>query len=370
MSQPTFPSIDPPISREEALNLIITSIALEELGLSHILNSEGEKIQFALGTLPGLVDGPPSLEEVEQINDSVKNVLNKATTNQMFLANKFKKVVNSPAIFGVTGAIGPTGPTGPTNGLPGAIGPTGPTGPTGTTGMTGATGIQGPTGSTGAEGEPGALGLQGTMGPTGLTGPQGLTGPTGPTGEGGTPGEDGSIGAIGSVGATGLTGITGVTGSPGPQGSPGSTGATGPIGSPGPNPSSTAGFVANTSGSVVSTLLGPALVPLPNSHVLSSNIVPNSENTVFTINTAGRYRISYQVNLTLELLLGSRLLINGSTYTPSVISPTINIASFHSEVIVDLASSSTISLQLYGLLGTAILQNNALGAGLMIVRLS
>lgn len=42
MSLPTFPQIDPPLTREGSLNEIISSIAAEELSLSHILNAEGE----------------------------------------------------------------------------------------------------------------------------------------------------------------------------------------------------------------------------------------------------------------------------------------------------------------------------------------
>ena len=42
MSLPSFPKVDPPIERENAVNQILSSIAMEELGLSHILNAEGE----------------------------------------------------------------------------------------------------------------------------------------------------------------------------------------------------------------------------------------------------------------------------------------------------------------------------------------
>ena len=58
MSLPSFPVVNPPIEREDAVNQILSSIAMEELGLSHILNAEGEKLQYILGTLPGL-SGPP-----------------------------------------------------------------------------------------------------------------------------------------------------------------------------------------------------------------------------------------------------------------------------------------------------------------------
>ena len=46
MSLPSFPTADPPIQREDAVNQILSSIAMEELGLSHILNAEGEKLQI------------------------------------------------------------------------------------------------------------------------------------------------------------------------------------------------------------------------------------------------------------------------------------------------------------------------------------
>ena len=49
MSLPSFPVVNPPIEREDAVNQILSSIAMEELGLSHILNAEGEKLQYILG---------------------------------------------------------------------------------------------------------------------------------------------------------------------------------------------------------------------------------------------------------------------------------------------------------------------------------
>ena len=53
MSMPSFPPNGADMTQEEALTMIIASIAMEELALSHILNAEGEKLQYILGTLPG-----------------------------------------------------------------------------------------------------------------------------------------------------------------------------------------------------------------------------------------------------------------------------------------------------------------------------
>ena len=367
MSQPSLPNVSPPITREDALNMILLSIAMEELGLSHIINTEGEKLQFILGTLPGLSGGNPTIEEVLSVNTSINQLLGDISQNQLFLTSKMEIVLDSPAILGPTGSTGPTGPIGPTEG---AIGPTGPTGATGTTGDTG------PTGSVGAIG---SIGILGSTGPTGPTGSTGTTGPTGPTGSSGATGSTGTVGTLGSTGPTGPTGTIGATGPTGTDGATGSTGAngangpTGPTGSTGalgPNPTATASFAANTSGSTIAVALGGTLVSLPNAQVLSPDIAVNGANTTFTISTAGLYRISYNINTTAALLMGSRLIINGSANTVSTLPANIARLNFKNEIDINLGVGATVSLQLFGLLGTAILLAGSEGASLTIIRIN
>lgn len=107
MSQPTIQDINPQVTltRSEAITLLLASIAMEELGLAHILNTEGEKVQYALGTLPGLPE-PATLEDVLAINESLQNTLSLALKKELILDSKLDRVIqlsrenepNGPAI--------------------------------------------------------------------------------------------------------------------------------------------------------------------------------------------------------------------------------------------------------------------------------
>ncbi|MEC1511039.1 BclA C-terminal domain-containing protein [Bacillus velezensis] len=383
MSQPNLPNITPVVtlSRDDTINLLLSSIAMEELGMAHILNADGEKIQYALGTIPGLTGPPSSLADILNLNESVRDTLDSLMKQELLLGSKLDSISNIPTLAGPTGATGPTGPTG-------AVGPAGATGPTGAIGPTGATGagLQGivafnpliaPTYTPGQvvlyngssyvvnvnspAGTPGASADYTLLAAAGITGATGATGPTGSTG---------------ATGDTGPTGITGATGGTGPTGSTGATGATGPIGSTGvtgdtgTSLTATSGYASNTGGGVVAVIVGGTTISLPNEQNLSADITANAANTIFTVAPAGRYYISYHINLTAGLLVSSRILINGTPPASSIIAPVASLANFNNSFIVTLPAGSTIQLQLFGLLGAATLLGGSVGAALNIIRLS
>ncbi|MEQ7680704.1 MULTISPECIES: BclA C-terminal domain-containing protein [Bacillus] len=365
MSQPNMPNITPVVtlSRDDTINLLLSSIAMEELGMAHILNAEGEKIQYALGTIPGLTGPPSSLADILNLNESVRDTLDSLMKQELLLGSKLDSISNIPTLAGPTGATGPTGPAG-------ATGPTGPTGPTGaglqgivafnpliaptyTTGQvvlyngsSYVANVNSPSGTPETSADYTLLAAAGSTGATGSTGPTGITGATGGTG---------------STGITGVTGPTGVTGA---------TGITGPPGSTGTSLTATSGYASNTGGGVVAVIVGGTDISLPNEQNLSADITANAANTVFTVAPAGRYYISYHINLTAGLLVSSRILINGTPAASSIIAPVASLASFNNSFIVTLTAGSTIQLQLFGLLGAATLLRGSAGAALNIIRLS
>lgn len=144
MSLPTFPVIDPPLKIEDSISMILASIAMEESALSHIINAEGEKLQYVLGTLDKKPDKKASVEELLAVNKSIKNLIDSITQNQLILKGKMQCAIDALegyCIIGPPGPQGPTGPTGPAGCHPGAdkpCGHCGPQGPKGADGYSGA----------------------------------------------------------------------------------------------------------------------------------------------------------------------------------------------------------------------------------------
>ncbi|WP_421155730.1 hypothetical protein [Peribacillus simplex] len=99
LSFPNIPNITPTISVtvEQTIPLLLSSIALEELALAHIINAEAEKLQFVLGTLPtgtALSPAVVSLAELLAVDSSVQRTLRDVIKKEMLLEFKFENVLD------------------------------------------------------------------------------------------------------------------------------------------------------------------------------------------------------------------------------------------------------------------------------------
>ncbi|MBD5084541.1 MAG: hypothetical protein HDT33_05625 [Clostridiales bacterium] len=95
MSMPSFPPCGADMTKDEALTMIIASIAMEELALSHIVNAEGEKLQYVLGTLPGSHGPCASTQEILAVNKSAAALLDTVMQSQMLLKGKLEKALEA-----------------------------------------------------------------------------------------------------------------------------------------------------------------------------------------------------------------------------------------------------------------------------------
>ncbi|QCT01697.1 triple helix repeat-containing collagen [Paenibacillus algicola] len=249
------------------------------------------------------------------------------------------------------GEQGPIGPAGP----PGPAGPQGPQGPSGSSGSPGSPGSQGPAGPEGPQG-PAGTGAPGPVGPQGPAGNDGAPGATGPQGPAGPAGPQGPAGNDGAPGATGPAGPVGPAGS---QGLPGADGMDyGPY----------TGFAANTSGYVMAVVMNGTDIPLPDAQNMGSYI-SSSRTTTFIVNEAGRYKLSYSINLTEPLLVSTRINVSGVQVRASTIEPINPQSQFSASVIVNLSAGDTVSLQMYGINRAINLLPASQGASLMIERI-
>lgn len=95
MSFPSIPNVSVTINltKSGVVNLLLASVAFEELGLAHLINAEAEKIQFVLGTLPGQIPTEPTtLGNLISIDEAVERMLKLIAKNQMLLEFKLEEI--------------------------------------------------------------------------------------------------------------------------------------------------------------------------------------------------------------------------------------------------------------------------------------
>lgn len=90
MGMPNIPDIKPKIeiSFEETITLLLSSIALEELSLAHIMNAEAEKIQEVV-KLPGC----NKMGDLICIDKSVERMMRDVIKKEMLLEFKFENIL-------------------------------------------------------------------------------------------------------------------------------------------------------------------------------------------------------------------------------------------------------------------------------------
>ena len=87
MSLPEFPKPGTTFTRDQALDAILTSIAMEEVALSHIINAEGEKIQYILKCAKA---NRANVCDVLEVNESAASLLEQVNDMQITLKNKLR----------------------------------------------------------------------------------------------------------------------------------------------------------------------------------------------------------------------------------------------------------------------------------------
>lgn len=89
MSMPGFPNLSKIPTTEQAFAAIITSIAMEETALSHVINAESEKIKFVVECAKRKGCDVADINELLAVNKSASDVLKTIVELQTILKEKF-----------------------------------------------------------------------------------------------------------------------------------------------------------------------------------------------------------------------------------------------------------------------------------------
>ena len=87
MSMPSFPKDGANMTREQALTMVIASIAMEESALSRVIDAEGDKLRYILDRCQE-TGGEETPKDILKANESVTKLLEAVAQNQTILRNK------------------------------------------------------------------------------------------------------------------------------------------------------------------------------------------------------------------------------------------------------------------------------------------
>lgn len=98
MSQPGMPNITPVISvdMDQTIVMLLSSIAMEEMALAHMVNAGAEQVQYVLGTLENGSDIPsaPTMEQLMLMQRSMSATMQGVILKEMMLLMKMGQVVD------------------------------------------------------------------------------------------------------------------------------------------------------------------------------------------------------------------------------------------------------------------------------------
>ncbi|NOU81562.1 hypothetical protein GC101_22120 [Paenibacillus sp. LMG 31459] len=91
MSMPNIPNITPDISvtREDSISLLLASIAINEMSLSHIINAEAEAMQAFVQSDPGNIN----FRNIIQLNNTTSRLLEEITRGQWLSLSKMDRIL-------------------------------------------------------------------------------------------------------------------------------------------------------------------------------------------------------------------------------------------------------------------------------------
>ena len=93
MGQPNFPDPFnplPDLDKNQTLLFLLATVGQEELGLAHIINAEGEKIQAAVASFE---DDCLTFEDLLAANESANDLLKTVIKKEMLLQFKVENVL-------------------------------------------------------------------------------------------------------------------------------------------------------------------------------------------------------------------------------------------------------------------------------------